>query len=162
MDLRIREQRLPGIGHRYELTANRGQRLVLVVQHDGGRTLSIGTPGADEPVAVLSLTGDQAVAVAALLTGARFTIDTSEDDRTSADEIAIETVVLGPGSPAIGVTVEDMALPADSDATILAVIRDESPELIEDDPVDPCHAGDRVVVSARRDRLVDVVQMLAG
>jgi TrkA domain protein len=162
MDLRIREQRLPGIGHRYDLTVGRGTRLVIVVQHSGGRMVSIGTSHADEPDAAVSLTSDQAMAVAALLTGARFTIDTRDDDRTSADEIAIETVVLGPASPAVGVAVDDVSLPADSDATILAVIRDSTPELVEDDPVEPCHAGDRVVVSARRERLPDVVAQLAG
>jgi hypothetical protein len=162
MDRRIREQRLPGIGHRYDLTAGGGKTLVIVVQHSGGRMLSIGTSDADEPEAAVTLTEDQAVAVAALLRGARFTIDTREDDRTSADEIAVETIVLGPTSPAIGMAVDDVGLPADSVPPSLPSSGTAHPKLVEDDTVEPCHAGDRVVVSARRDRFPDVVALLAG
>ena len=36
MDIHIREQSLPGIGHRYELDVDAGRKLTVVVQQGGG------------------------------------------------------------------------------------------------------------------------------
>lgn len=162
MDVRVRELRLPGIGHRYELSLDNDRRLIIVVQGNGRREISILSGVRDEPDVAASLTQDQAVAVAAILTGARYSIDTSEDERTSTSEVGVETVTLNERSPAVGRLARDVPLLRDSEAAILAVIRDETPELVEDDTTQPCQAGDRIVVAARRDRLDDVIRQLAG
>lgn len=166
MKLRIIEQRLPGIGHRYELVLGGGQRLVVVVEQAGGRELGVFRSGTEEPEHVVHLSQEQAVAVAALLSGARFAIEraetpTSPVERETAD-VAVETVTLGPDSPAVGRLSSDLPLLNGADAAVLAVIRDETPELVEDQERVPCRPGDRVVVAARRDRLGAVVAALAG
>lgn len=162
VDLHVREHRLPGIGNRYDIALGRGQRLVIVVQHDGGRSIGVMDEYADEPSITIRLAQEQAVAVAALLTGARFTLDTSADQEVTADEVEIDTVALGPDSPAVGSLMRDIALPADSDAAVLAIIRDETPELVEDEEHTPVRPGDRLVVAARRDRIGTVVRHLSG
>ena len=162
MDIHIREQRLPGIGHRYELDLDTGQRLTVVVQHGGRREVGLVSRLADEPAAVVSLSEEQAVALAALLSGARFSIDSTGDDQIHADEVVVETVTLRPGSPAIGRPLNDIRLMGDSEAAVLAVIRDETPELVEDEVTRPSQAGDRVVIAARRQHLATVVRQLAG
>jgi K+/H+ antiporter YhaU regulatory subunit KhtT len=162
VDIQIREQRLPGIGHRYELVVDRHRRLTVVVQDRGHRELGIVSGGADEPDVVVSLTQEQAVALAALLTGARFSIDTTEDDPIDAGEVGIETVTLGPSSPAVGRPMKEVRLVGDPEAAVLAVIRDDTPELIEHEEGRRCQPGDRVVIAARRDRLPAVIEQLAG
>jgi len=74
MEMQIQEQRLPGIGHRYELKLQRDRRLIVVVQDRGRRELGVISGAAEGPDVVVSLTQDQAVALAALLTGARFSL----------------------------------------------------------------------------------------
>ena len=162
MDVHIREQALPGIGHRYELSLGHRRWLAVIVRKDGGREIDIGSDHADEPDATATLTQEQAVAIASVLTGARFSLDTSDDRHVDADEVNVETVTLTARSPAIGRMAGEIPLLHDSDASVLAVIRDETPDLIEDTAKQPCQAGDRVVVAARRDRLAEVVQHLAG
>lgn len=162
MDLRIREQRLPGIGHRYDLALDGDRHLMIVVGSDGSCQVGVVTGDADEPEGVVALRRDQAVAVAALLAGARFTIDTTGDERVAADEVTVETLELGASSPAVGRLVDDVSLPDGSDATILAVIRDKPGDLVEEEPVDPLRIGDRVVVSARRDRLGEIARQFIG
>ncbi len=162
MSLRIRARRLPGLGYRYELALRGDCHLVVVVQNDGRCQMGVLMADADEPERVVSLEHDQAVAVASLLTGARFSIDTTTDDRVRADEVTVETVTLGPRSPAVGRVAEEVSLPQDGDAMILAVIRGERGELVEEEPIEPFRPGDRVVVSVRRDRAADVAQRLAG
>ena len=162
MDVRIREQRLPGIGHRYDLPLDRDRHLMIVVERTGNCHVGVITGDAEKPDSVVSLSRDLAVAVAALLTGARFSIDSTADDRFDADEITVETVALGPRSPAIGRVVEEVPLPEGGGTSILAVIRDEPADLVEGEPVDPLRPGDRIVVSGPRERLADVTQRLAG
>ena len=162
MDIHIREQRLPGIGLRYELDVDAGRKLTVVVQYEGRREVGLGSRLADEPDAVVSLSEEQAVALSALLSGARFSIERTNDDRIDCDEVVVETVTLGPGSPAIGRPVNDIRLMGDAEATVLAVIRDDAPELVEDETARPSRPGDRVVIAARRQHLATVVRELAG
>lgn len=164
MDVRVREQRLPGIGHRYDIQLDDGRRLFVVVQRDGRRAVGIVDPGTDEPDTAASLSEDQAVAAAAILTGARFSIDTSEDDRIPGDEVAVETITLGERSPAVGRVARDVAHSAGPDVTVLAVIRDETPDLglVEDALTEPIRPGDRIVVAARREQVDTLVSRLSG
>ena len=163
MDIQIREQRLPGIGRRYDLALDRRRTLTVVVNdRSGGRELSVVSGDAEEPDVTVTLTQDQAVTLAALLTGARFSIDTTGDSRVDADEVVIETVTLGPASPAIGKPMEGVALTGDDEAAVLAVIRDDTPELVEQEEGRRCQPGDRVVIAVRRERLSDVVDQLVG
>lgn len=162
MDVRIREQSLPGIGRRYEMAVGEDQLLIVVVQREGSRQVGITRSGADELTAAVKLTHDQAVAFAALLTGARFSVETDQDGGDRRGDVSVETVTLGEASPAIGRVVGDVPLAPDSDAVVLAVIRDETPQLIEDAATEPCRTGDRIVVAARRERLESVVRELRG
>ncbi len=162
MDVHIREQPLPGIGHRYDLALGHRQWLSVIVRKDGVREINIGSDDADEPDASAPLEPAQAVAVASILTGARFSIDTRDDSHVESDAVGVETVTLSERSPAIGLLVAEIPLPHGSDASILAVIRDETPDLLEDAAKQPCQPGDRVVVVARRDRLAAIVRELAG
>lgn len=75
MDITIREQTLPGIRRRYDVKVGHRRRLSVVVSRTGIRELSISDEAADEPTAVVSLSQAQALAVAALLSGARFSLE---------------------------------------------------------------------------------------
>lgn len=162
MNVRIREQSLPGIGHRYDVSVGEDRHLIVVVQRAGGREISISRRGADAPMTSLALSHDQAVAVAALLSGARFSIESDPEGDAPSGDVGVETVTLGERSPAVGRTAREVPLVAGSDAAILAVIRDDTPQLLEDEATEPCRVGDRVVVAARRDRLAEVIRELVG
>jgi len=161
VDVRIREAPLPGIGYRCELALDRNCRLFVVVQRSGERELGIMRAGADEPEAVVSLT-NQAVALSALLSGARLSVDKAEGDQAEANVVAVHTVTLGPSSPAVGLRMREIPLPADDDTAILAVIRDTTAELIEDESTAPIQPGDRLVLAARRANLAELVRTLTG
>ena len=72
LEIQIREERLPGIGHRYELELGNDRRLVVVAHDSGKRDIGVVSGDADVPDFIVSLTPDQAAAVAAILAGARF------------------------------------------------------------------------------------------
>jgi Trk K+ transport system NAD-binding subunit len=84
------------------------------------------------------------VAFGSLLLGTRFSIDTDSDG-----SVDVTTVRFGAGSPAVGRTVSEIPMPPGSEAVVLAVVRDDTPQLLEDMDERRCQPGDRLVVAAR-------------
>ena len=84
IEVRVREQRLPHIGDRYDIQLHDGRQLVVVLQRDGHRAVGIVPSGRETPEMVAKLNHDEALAIAAILTGARFFIDRSEEDGIGA------------------------------------------------------------------------------
>jgi K+/H+ antiporter YhaU regulatory subunit KhtT len=78
--VKVQAERLPGIGWRYSLPANRERELSIVVEDRGPRHLVLIDPSTDESLTTIRLTDADATVVAALLTGARPDIRYSEDD----------------------------------------------------------------------------------
>lgn len=71
-EVRIREQALPGIGHRFELDLAGGRSLVVVARRDGSRDVAVREGDDDATRGTVRLAREQAVAVGSLLLGARF------------------------------------------------------------------------------------------
>ena len=157
-DVHIREQDLPGIGRRFDLDLGDGQTFSVVARRDGGRDVAVRDSEADEPRASVHLEREQAVAIGSLLLGARFSRASSGHGRA----VDVSTVLLGVDSPAVGRIPAEIPLPTDSEAAVVAVVRDDTPQLLEDDRHRPCEPGDRLVIAARRDRMDEVLHHLAG
>lgn len=160
--------RLPGLGWRFDLYLSRAVRLVVVVEDRGLRHLMITRPGRDDAVASVSLRSDQALTVAALLTGARFAVheDTPAAPdvvpTTGADGVVIESVAVGPRSPVVGITAADLRDRWRTEAELLAVICEQTPEIVEDDPLRDIRPGDRLVVAVRRSLAEQLLAPLRG
>lgn len=168
MDISIQERTLPGVGRRYDLALDHCRQLSVIVSYSGQRRLSIGHEAADEPTATAVLSHTQAIAVAALLSGVHLTVrpapeaPAAPEDLGEDDVVTVTTVTLSDTSPVIGRKVSEIELPAGSHAAVIAVIRDHTPELVEDLTRVPCTPGDRLVVVARTSWSDHVTAMLAG
>ncbi len=77
--LPVRAQRLPGVGWRYTIAADRGRHVMVVVEDRGPRHLVLVDPRLDEALTTVRLPADRASVLAALLTGARFTVIPSDE-----------------------------------------------------------------------------------
>lgn|GEM_PF-2816458 len=158
MEMRVSEQVLPGIGMRYEIDVAGGRRLFVIARRDGRR--EIGVMGeADEPETHVVLDQQGAVTIAALLLGARFTVDTREEAWVSSDEVVVDVIELREDSPAVGLYQAELEL-ADPEAVVLAVMSDTTPGLVESETEHRCQVGDRIVVAARAARIAHVTAAL--
>jgi K+/H+ antiporter YhaU regulatory subunit KhtT len=161
-EVHVRQERLPGFGQLFQMAAPDGSALTVVAEdHTGRRELHVLVPGADEPSARVELPEAHAVTLATLLSGVRVVFD-SEPEVDPADGVHVETFVIGAGSPAVGQAVHEIHLPAPEDARILAVIRDDTPALVEDDADRPCEPGDRLVLAGHPSPLAQLRAFLAG
>jgi len=158
-DVHIREQNLPGIGRRFDLDVEGDLRLIVVARRNGSRDISVSDKDADTPRRSVHLRREQAVAVGSLLLGARFS-DSGEDG--GEGELDVGTVVIGAGSPAVGRIPTEIPLSGAPEAAVVAVARDDTPQLLEDDRHRTCEVGDRLVIAARREHLDAVMDHLAG
>ena len=158
MEMRVSEQVLPGIGMRYEIEVPGGRRLYVIARRDGGREIGVVADG-DEPESHVVLDQQAAVTIAALLLGARFTVDTSDTAWVSSDEAVVEIVELRDDSAAVGKFQAELELP-DPEAVVLAVMSDTTPDLVESEIEHRCQPGDRIVVAARAARIAQVTAAL--
>jgi K+/H+ antiporter YhaU regulatory subunit KhtT len=161
----IREHAVPGVGRAYEMPVEGGLVLSLVVDaRTAERTLSVLRPGEDEPAVVVHLDESRALALSTLMAGMRVEVEPS----APREAVQVDTVVIGAGSPASGRTVAELdatgegGLPDPGDARVIAVIRDDTPELLEDDPHRPCQPGDRLVLAGRPGPLAELRRWLVG
>ena len=158
-NVHIREEGLPGIGRRFDLDVDDGLTLVVVARRDGSRDVAVRENGADEARRSVHLDREQAVAIGSLLLGALFSDGGETSDKCALD---VSTLLIGNHSPAVGKIPADIRLPTGTDAAVVAVARDDTPQLLEDDRHRPCEPGDRLVIVARRDRLDEVIDYLVG
>ena len=162
MDIHVRQHSVPGIGRLFQLPLDEGWLVsVLVDTHSDDRELAVVEPGHDEPRVSVRLREAEAVTLATLLSGARFVFH-DEPLPEPVSGVHVETVVVGASSPAVGRALADIAVPDPNAVRILAVIRDDTPELLEDDARRPCQPGDRLVLVGRPGPLDEVRRSLTG
>lgn len=160
-EVHVREVPIPGRGRLFDLSLGSGERVSIDVDPDSGeRTLSITPSGVDEPVVSVRCSVPEATTLAALLAGVRFVVE--DDDHQPVDAANLRTVTLGAGSPAVGQRVADLVVPDPDDAVVIAVIRDDTRDLVETDPDRPCQPGDRLVLVGRPGSMSRLVRYLTG
>ncbi len=160
--LKVIEQLLPGLGKRFEFQLDADHDLAVVALRDGTRHLAILDRTNAEPVTTtIELDPDQAVTLGALLLGARFTIDTLPAPQRVGATV-VDTVAVTANAPALGMTPSAALAALDADAIVLAVIRNNSGEVVENHLEIELSAGDRVAIAVRHDRHHDAVYTLSG
>jgi K+/H+ antiporter YhaU regulatory subunit KhtT len=151
-DVHVLAERLAGVGGRYTVPADQGRQVMVVVEDRGPAHLVLTDPRLDEPLTTVRLPASHASVLAALMTGARFTLETPDAVRattaTDPAEVVVGTVTVSRGSPALGRAPVDVVRP--TGAVLLGVICDATPQLVETDVRRGVQVGDKLVVATRR------------
>ncbi len=150
--MRVEEVALPGVGRKFIITVQSGDRLVIVVHTSGKRELQYFEAGEeDEPTAALDLTDEEAREVGAILAGVLFHPEAVGDTQSKLGEKVIEWIKVLPGSPLVGKRVEEIPLPPG--AHLLAVDRPGAPLLPNPGPGVALEVGDTLVLAGSREAL---------
>lgn len=147
-------ERLPAVGHRLELTAEDGERLVVVRRKDGALELHGPTVTVLDPVA--------ARALGALATG-HFVVAPELLDRADAvlGGLELDWVRVPPGAAAVGRSIEDLAVRRRTGVTIVAILRGSLP-IVDPDPNQRLEAGDELVVAGRAEARAELERFLTA
>ena len=158
----MREHPLPGNARMFAMTLADGTIVTLSTRAEStDRTLEVTPPDSDESVVAAHFNAAESTTLAALLSGIRFVIQQPQEHQP-VDAANLRTVTLPAGSPAIGFRLHDLDVPDSIDARVIAVIRDDTEDLIESDPDRPCQPGDRLVIVGRPGSMSDMVRRLTG
>ena len=134
-DVHVQARRLPSVGWRYAIPADRGRSVVVVVEDRGPRHLALLDPRLDEALTTVRLPAERASVLAALLTGARLTVIPSDEfagaGAADAPEAVVETLPVTGSPPATDLTQNEAAPLLDDETTLLWVTDDRTPELTE-------------------------------
>jgi TrkA domain protein len=145
MPVDLRETRLPGIGVKYSLRLDSGERLAVIQHNDGMREVyAFRRRDDDEPSAVITLDDDEARQVGAVLGGAYERPRIVEELEMALGELTIEWVPVPENSSAIGRSLADCAFRARTGITIIAILREPEP-ITGAQPDDVIQAGDTLV-----------------
>lgn len=161
-EVHVREHPLPGNARMFCLTLADGNTVTLSTSGESrDRSLEVTPPDSDESVVTVHFNAAESTTLAALLSGIRFVIQQPEEHQP-VDAANLRTVTLPAGSPAVGKRLHDLDVPDSIDAQVIAVIRDDTDDLIETDPDRPCEVGDRLVIVGRPGSMSDMVRRLTG
>lgn len=148
----VRETILPGVGVRHDFTNEWGQPLAVLVHHDGRREMLVyAEDDPDACSAVVKLTPDESRTVAELL-GASQVVEQVGLVQHEIEGLSMEWISVPAGVEADGNTIGASAYRTRTGASIVAVIRDDSP-IAAPGPEFALRAQDTVVAIGTADGL---------
>jgi TrkA domain protein len=160
MPVDLRETRLPGVGAKFTLRLDSGERLAIILHNDGLREIYYFRRGEDEPRAVIELDDDQARQLGAVIGGAYERPKIVEDLEMALGELHIEWVRVPDASPAIGKSLAELAFRQRAGITIVAILREPEP-VVGAQPTDTIETGDTLVSVGKASQFAAFRRMLA-
>lgn len=161
-EVQVREHALPGSARLFEMTTAGGSAVMIATEPAvHGRVVAITPAGADDPAATVHLTSAESATVAALLSGIRF-VSSAQSDAQPVDAANPRTVTLAANAPVVGRRLEEVDTADPTEARVVAVIRDDTDDVIESDPGRTLQPGDRLVVIGRPGAVDRLVATLLG
>jgi TrkA domain protein len=144
MPVDLSETRLPGVGTKFTLRLDSGERVTLILHNDGRREIYVFRQGDGEPRAVVTLDDDEARRLGAVLGGAYERPRIVEELEMALGELQIEWVPVPEASRWIGKTLAECAFRAKTGITVIAILREPEP-VTGAQPEDVIQAGDTLV-----------------
>jgi TrkA domain protein len=159
--MEIFETPLPGIGVRYEFTAEGGDHVGVVVRRDGKRDIALyDREDPDACKGTVELSEGDAGKVAELLGGTNITTRL-EELRHNVEGLAIEWVTMPTSGGLTGKTIADGRIRTETSASVVAIIRGDAatPGPEPDFQLEP---SDVVLVMGSADAVRQATQILTG
>jgi TrkA domain protein len=144
MPIDLRETRLPGVGVKYTLRLDDGERLAIIMHNDGQRELYVFQGDDEDPRAVVRLDDDEARQLGAVIGGAYERPKIVEELELALGELTIEWVPVPDDSPLIGQTLAECGFRAKTGITVIAILRQPEP-VAGAQPSDVVNKGETLV-----------------
>jgi len=150
----IRESDLPGIGRKFQIEAQSGDKLIVVVHDDGRRELYHFDPNdPDELLSMVTLNDTEARQVAGIIGGLNYTPKALESMSITLEELVIEWYKIELGSAAIGQTIGQLQVRQATGATIMAIIEKDGRKHINPGPDQTLAEDVTVVIAGERQQV---------
>jgi TrkA domain protein len=148
----IREHDLPGVGKKFAILTNEGDRMTVIIHNNGTREIYHFKKGEDYPFHAVRLTDAEARKFGAVLGGAYFQPPVAESMDMVMEQLSIEWLKVEDGSPLAGKTIQDAAIRKQTGASVIAILRGGR-AFPNPQPSDRMEAGDTLMVIGDREQV---------
>ena len=122
----IKECDLPGIGKKFTLELDSGDKLVVVIHSSGEREVFKFTEDSDEPTSVTRLNDEEAHQIGAILTGSYFQPVIEEEQKLTMKNVTMEWIKVATDSTLVNKKIEELDIRKMTGVSITTIIRGET------------------------------------
>lgn len=157
----VREHDLPGVGKKFAVTTNDGDRMTVIIHNSGHREIYYFERGEDYPAYAVRMEDAEARKLGAILGGAYFQPVVAESMEMVFSQLSVEWLRVGAGSPLAGQSLAEAAVRERTGASVIAILRDGG-ALPNPQPDERFAAGDTLVVVGDRGQVGRFGDLLRG
>lgn len=156
----IRESDLPSIGKKYQVAADSGDKMVIVIHDDGRRDIfHFEDENSDEILSSVSLDDEEARQIGAIIGGMNYKPKALETLELALDELIIEWIKVEPHYKSVGRCIADLQVREITGATVLAIV-ERHKQKINPGPDDIIAAHSTLVVAGVRNQIKALKELL--
>lgn len=157
----VREHDLPGVGKKFAVTTNDGDRMTIIIHNSGHREIYHFERGEDYPSYAVRMEDAEARKLGAILGGAFFQPVVAESMEMVFDQLSVEWMKVGAASPLQGKSLLEAAVRERTGASIIAILRDGR-AVPNPQPDERIAAGDTLMVVGDREQVGRFGDLLRG
>ncbi|TCP58282.1 potassium/proton antiporter regulatory subunit (CPA2 family) [Tumebacillus sp. BK434] len=156
----IRESELPGIGKKYQVETDAGDKIVIVIHDDGRREIyHFEKDDPDETISHVTLEDDEARQIASIIGGMTYKPKALDSIQVSLEELVIEWCKVEPSFKCINKTIAELEVRQRTGATILAIV-EKGQQKINPGPDDQLRANMTLVMAGERKQIKQLKELL--
>ncbi len=156
----IRESDLPGIGKKYQIDTDSGDKMVIVIHDDGRREVyHFEDDDPEESISQVTLADEEARQIASIIGGMTYKPKALETIQVSLEELVIEWCKVEPFYQCINKSIAELQVRQRTGATILAFI-EKGKQKINPGPNDMLREEMTVVIAGERQQIKEVKELL--
>lgn len=148
----VKEHDLPGVGKKFAVTTNDGDRMTVIIHNTGHRELYHFQKGEDYPFYAIRLEDAEARKMGAILGGAYFQPPVAESMEMVLEQLSIEWLKVDAGSRLAGRSLQEAAIRQQTGASVIAILRNgrayPNPQ-----PAEVIQGGDTLMVVGDREQV---------
>lgn len=157
----IREAKLPGVGHKFEVETVNGDRLVIVIHDDGTRELyHFSRKEPDRVASVVTLVDSEARQIAGIIGGLSYVPKALPTAEIVLDDLLLEWFTIPPRAASIGRTIRDLAARTDTGASIVSIIEPDRAKRINPEADTKINEGATLILAGDRKTIGDLKRLL--
>ena len=157
----VREHDLPGVGKKFAVTTNDGDRMTIIIHNSGHREIYHFERGEDYPAYAVRMEDSEARKLGAILGGAFFQPVVAESMDVVFSQLSVEWMKAAAGSPLVGQSLQEAAVRERTGASVIAILR-EGQAIPNPQPGERVAAGDTLMVVGDREQVTRFGELLRG
>ena len=157
----ISEANLPGVGRKFQVETNSGDRLIIVIHDDGHRELyHYNRKNLDRAASVLTLTDGEARQIAGIIGGLTYVPKALPSTEVVLDDLVLEWFTIESDAISVGKTIADVQARTKSGASIVSIIEPNNEKRVNPLPSTLINEGATLIIAGDRTNLNKLKKIL--